>query len=90
MEALYERLAEAASGLSADGAIRIVARYEPVAGAEAPVAPPTVKLKESDGPGQLFEDRWVGGHRTRVVLLDQRQSQANRCETALLDGHRSG
>ncbi|MCX4759005.1 hypothetical protein [Kitasatospora purpeofusca] len=32
MEALYERLAEAASGLSADGAIRIVTQYEPVAG----------------------------------------------------------
>ncbi|MFJ6382651.1 type I-U CRISPR-associated RAMP protein Csb1/Cas7u [Kitasatospora sp. NPDC092039] len=85
MEALYERLAEAASGLSADGAIRIVAQYEPVAGVGAPVAPPTVKLKETDGPGQLFEDRWVGGQRTKVVLLDQRQSQANRCETALLE-----
>ncbi|MGX4733244.1 type I-G CRISPR-associated RAMP protein Csb1/Cas7g [Kitasatospora griseola] len=85
MEALYERLAEAASGLSADGAIRVVAQYEPVAGVGAPVAPPTVKVKEGDGPGQLFEDRWVGGNRTRVVLLDQRQSQANRCETALLE-----
>ncbi|MFB7474216.1 type I-U CRISPR-associated RAMP protein Csb1/Cas7u [Kitasatospora sp. NPDC056184] len=85
MEALYERLAGAASGLSADGAIRIVAQYEPVAGVGAPVAPPTVKLKETDGPGQLVEDRWVGGQRTRVVLLDQRQSQANRCETALLE-----
>ncbi|WP_049648999.1 type I-U CRISPR-associated RAMP protein Csb1/Cas7u [Kitasatospora sp. MY 5-36] len=97
MEALYERLAGAASGLSADGAIRIAAQYEPVAGVGAPVAPPTVKVKqmikdpatgkekEGDGPGQLFEDRWVGGKEVQVVLLDQRQSQANRCETALLE-----
>ncbi|MGW3228752.1 type I-G CRISPR-associated RAMP protein Csb1/Cas7g [Kitasatospora sp. NPDC001095] len=87
MKALYERLAEAASGLSADGAIRVVAQYEPVAGVGAPVAPPTVKVKqkEGDGPGQLFEDRWVGGEAVKVVLLDQRQSQANRCETALLE-----
>ncbi|GJF33649.1 hypothetical protein KNE206_63490 [Kitasatospora sp. NE20-6] len=95
MEALYERLAEAASGLSTDGGIRITARYEPVAGVGAPVAPPTVKVKQkdpatgrekdTDGPGHLFEDRWIGGESARVVLLDQRQSQANRCETALLE-----
>ncbi|MFE6055654.1 type I-U CRISPR-associated RAMP protein Csb1/Cas7u [Kitasatospora sp. NPDC056446] len=97
MEALYERLAEAAGGLAVDGAIRVTARYEPVAGAGAPVSPPTVKVtrtvrdlatgkeKEVDGPGQLFEDRWVGQESAGVVLLDQRQSQANRCETALLE-----
>ncbi|MDH6145895.1 CRISPR-associated protein Csb1 [Kitasatospora sp. GP30] len=97
MEALYERLLQVASGLSRDGAVRVVGHYEPVAGAGTPVAPPTVKVKrtvkdlatgkdkEVDEPGQLFEDRWVDEKRTEVVLLDQRQSQANRCETALLE-----
>ncbi|MFE0464457.1 type I-U CRISPR-associated RAMP protein Csb1/Cas7u [Kitasatospora sp. NPDC058965] len=97
MEALYERLAEAAGGLAVDGAIRVTARYEPVAGVGTPVSPPTVKVtrtvrdlatgkeREVDGPGLLFEDRWVGQESAGVVLLDQRQSQANRCETALLE-----
>ncbi len=84
MEALYERLRAAASLQSGDGAVRVVAEYEPVGGPGAPIFPPTVKVKATDAAGYLVEPRWVDGQQTEVVLLDQRQSQANRCETALL------
>jgi CRISPR-associated protein Csb1 len=50
-----------------------------------PLFPPTVKTKETNAAGYLVEPRYVDGDETQVVLLDQPQSQANRCETALLD-----
>ncbi|MDT0446817.1 type I-G CRISPR-associated RAMP protein Csb1/Cas7g [Streptomyces johnsoniae] len=84
MKDVYERLLAAASLRSGDGAVRISAEYEPVAGAGTPVFPPTVKLAATDAAGYLREKRWLEGEPTQVVLLDQRQSQANRCETALL------
>jgi len=84
VETLYERLSAAASLLSMDGAVRIVGRYEPIAGQGAVVAPPTVKSKGTDTAGYLYEPRWVGDEQVQVVYLDQYQSQANRCETALL------
>ncbi|RKN03118.1 type I-U CRISPR-associated RAMP protein Csb1/Cas7u [Streptomyces radicis] len=84
MKHIYERLLAAASLRSADGAVRVSAEYEPTAGVGTPVFPPTVKIAATDGAGYLREERWVGGERTQVVLLDQRQSQANRCELGLL------
>ncbi|MFD8676543.1 type I-U CRISPR-associated RAMP protein Csb1/Cas7u [Streptomyces seoulensis] len=84
MEGLYERLRSAASLQSGDGAVRVVAEYEPVGGPGSPIFPPTVKVKATDAAGYLVEPRWVDRQQTDVVLLDQRQSQANRCETALL------
>ncbi|WP_265737832.1 type I-G CRISPR-associated RAMP protein Csb1/Cas7g [Actinacidiphila oryziradicis] len=84
MEALYERLRAAAGLQSGDGAVRVVAEYEPVGGPGSPIFPPTVKVKATDAAGYLVEPRWVDGQQVDVVLLDQRQSQANRCETALL------
>ncbi|MFJ4517496.1 type I-U CRISPR-associated RAMP protein Csb1/Cas7u [Streptomyces sp. NPDC088816] len=90
MEELYERLRSAAGLQSGDGAVRVVAEYEPVGGPGAPVFPPTVKVKATDAAGYLVEPRWVDGQQTDVVLLDQRQSQANRCETALLAAIESG
>jgi len=81
---LYERLLAAASLRSADGAVRVVAEYEPVGGGGTPVFPPTVKLAAANTAGYLTEPRYVDGEQVEVVLLDQRQSQANRCETALL------
>jgi CRISPR-associated protein Csb1 len=82
---IYERLLAAANLRSADGAIRIVSEYEPAAGAGTPLFPPSVKAKETNSAGYLVEPRYVDGDETQVVLLDQPQSQANRCETALLD-----
>ncbi|KUN00046.1 type I-U CRISPR-associated protein Cas7 [Streptomyces yokosukanensis] len=82
---MYERLLAAASLRSTDGAIRVVSEYEPVAGVGTPLFPPTVKAKETNSAGYLVEPRYVDGNETQVVLLDQPQSQANRCETALLD-----
>ncbi|MFC4507400.1 type I-U CRISPR-associated RAMP protein Csb1/Cas7u [Streptomyces vulcanius] len=61
-----------------------MAEYEPLGGSGSPIFPPTVKVKATDAAGYLVEPRWVDGQQTDVVLLDQRQSQANRCETALL------
>ncbi|QDQ14175.1 type I-U CRISPR-associated RAMP protein Csb1/Cas7u [Streptomyces spectabilis] len=88
MKDIYERLLAAASLRSTDGAVRIVSEYEPLAGVGTPLFPPTVKAKETNSAGYLVEPRYVHGDETRVVLLDQPQSQANRCETALLDAVR--
>ncbi|MDH6544124.1 type I-U CRISPR-associated RAMP protein Csb1/Cas7u [Streptomyces sp. SPB4] len=85
---LYERLLAAVKGQSDDGAIRIRAEYEPTGGAGSRVFPPTVKTKETNAAGYLTEPRYVDGQAVEVVLLDQRQSQANRCEQALLDAIR--
>lgn len=56
----------------------------------APVFPPTVKVSGSDAAGYLRESRYVDGDQVEVVYLDQPQSQANRCEVALLDAVRRG
>ncbi|MBC9715705.1 type I-U CRISPR-associated protein Cas7 [Streptomyces sp. TRM66268-LWL] len=90
MKDVYERLLAAASLRSADGAIRVVSDYEPLGGIGTPLFPPTVKVKATDAAGYLVEPRYVDGEETKVVLLDQRQSQANRCEAALLDAVRGG
>ncbi len=92
---LYDRLATAASLESDDGAIRILARYEPGAGPGAKVSPPTYarprdqrdasKQRDvSKEPLYLLEERLgPDGKPESVVLLDSRQSQANRCEEEL-------
>lgn len=93
MKDLYERLVAAASLRSADGAVRVVAEYEPAGGVGTSVFPPTVKTstdKNDKETGYLIEPRWLDGERVDVVLLDQRQSQANRCEAALLEAVRRG
>lgn len=84
MQTLYDRLAAAASLESEDGAIRIRATYEPGAGAGAKVSPPTYPRPprdQRDEPPYLVEERLgPDGQPEKVVLLDSRQSQANRCE----------
>ncbi|MFJ4880410.1 type I-U CRISPR-associated RAMP protein Csb1/Cas7u [Streptomyces sp. NPDC088745] len=90
MHEAYERLLAAANLRSSDGAVRITAEYEPLGGAGSAVFPPTVKITAMDAAGYLIEPRYVGGAREDVVLLDQRQSQANRCEAALLDAVQRG
>lgn len=87
MQTLYDRLAAAASLESDDGAIRIRATYEPGAGAGAKVSPPTYPRPQRDSrdePPYLVEERLgPDGEPEKVVLLDSRQSQANRCEEEL-------
>lgn len=87
---VYERLLAAASLRSTDGAIRISAEYEPIGGPGDTLFPPTVKIKETDGAGYLVEPRYMSGEKVEVVWLDQPQSQANRCEKALMDAIRGG
>uniref|UniRef100_UPI0035716755 type I-G CRISPR-associated protein Cas7 n=1 Tax=Streptomyces atratus TaxID=1893 RepID=UPI0035716755 len=85
---LYDTLLAAVSGQSNDGAIRIRAVYEPTGGPGARVFPPTAKTKATDTAGYLTEPCYVGGEPVTVVLIDQCQSQANRCEQALVDAVR--
>lgn len=87
MSALYERLATAASLEGEDAAIRVLATYEPVGGAQDKVSPPTYLLGDEEHLPYLFETRWNDqGEEERTVLLDSRQAQANHCEEALLVG----
>jgi CRISPR-associated protein Csb1 len=87
---MYDRLAAAASLETDDGALRIRAAYEPGAGAGAKVSPPTYPQDNRDTP-YIIEDRLgPDGNPEKVVLLDSRQSQANRCEEALDEAIKSG
>lgn len=85
---LYDRIAAAASLEGDDGAIRITAAYEPAAGRGSKVSPPTYPLtspKARDRTSPYVLEHRVGpdGEAVLCVLLDSRQSQANRCEEAL-------
>ncbi|MEV4505482.1 type I-G CRISPR-associated RAMP protein Csb1/Cas7g [Streptomyces klenkii] len=90
MKDVYERLLAATSLRSSDAAVRIVAEYEPLGGQGDPLFPPTVTSQGSRTAGYLIEPRYVDGEQAEAVVLDQRQSQANRCETALLNAIRRG
>lgn len=85
----YDRLLRGASLESEDAGLRITARYAPAGGTGTKVFPPTYP-RPGGGRGEsiyLFEERYLDGHDGPVetVLLDATQSQANRCEEALLD-----
>ncbi|WP_367435022.1 type I-G CRISPR-associated RAMP protein Csb1/Cas7g [Streptomyces celluloflavus] len=84
MKDVYERLLAAASMQSGDGAIRIASHYEPLGGPGEKVFPPAVTEKGGKEPRYLVEPRYVDDEPVDVVCLDQVQSQANRCEVALL------
>lgn len=84
-EELYERLARAASLEGPDAAVRVAATYQPAGGPEEKISPPTYPVGDRDNPPYLFEDRWEAGEKVKVVLVDSRQAQANRCEEALQD-----
>ncbi|MGH9101715.1 MAG: type I-G CRISPR-associated RAMP protein Csb1/Cas7g, partial [Acidimicrobiales bacterium] len=93
IEEVYDRLAAAASLEGNDGAIRIAASFEPSAGPGTKVSPPTYPGYEKEriprNPWDKYEPYAIevratpDGGRLRCVLLDSRQSQANRCEEAL-------
>jgi CRISPR-associated protein Csb1 len=87
---LYERLAGASSLETEFAAIRFRARYEPAAGPGSKLSPPTYPVEGDRQTPYLFEDRRVGEHDRRAVLLDSRQAQANRCEEALAEAVRDG
>ncbi|MCL6537926.1 MAG: type I-U CRISPR-associated protein Cas7 [Acidothermus sp.] len=78
----YERLAAAVSLEGEDAAIRFQESYESAAGAGSKVSPPTYPVEERGTP-YLFEERRLPDGTRQAVLLDSRQSQANRCEEAL-------
>lgn len=76
---IIERLEAAVQLVGDDAAIRIWAEYEPLAGRDAKVFPPSYL-----GPRYHFEERWdEEGERVPVCVLDSYQSQANRVEAAL-------
>jgi CRISPR-associated protein Csb1 len=83
LEQVLDRLAAATSLESEDVAIRIDASYQPQAGPQAKVFPPT--YLETGGSRYHTEQRWTSdGEAADVVVLDSIQSQANRAEQALL------
>ena len=81
-EEIINRLETALALEGEDAAIRIRAEYEPLAGPDAKIFPPTYV-----GPSYAFEERWdENGERVCVCVIDSYQSQANRVEEAL-KGH---
>jgi len=88
VENLYERLLSGTSPGAADVGIRIRARYVPAAGEGAKISPPTYPIEDrrSDSyldPYLVEQRRLPDGTLRSTVLIDSRQSQANRCEEAL-------
>ena len=70
---------------SVDAAIRVAAEYEPVGGWGDKLSPPTYPADSNpDKIPYLVETRFHQGEPEQTVMLDSRQSQANRCEEALL------
>lgn len=81
---LLDRLEQAVTLRGDDAAIRIHTTYEPQAGPQAKVFPPT--YLPDNGSRYHFEKRWdPDGEPVNVVVLDSIQSQANRAEAALRD-----
>ena len=81
-DALLDRLEQAVTLTGDDAAIRMHTGYEPQAGPQAKVFPPTY-LPDGDTKYHI-EQRWgTDGEPVDVVILDSIQSQANRAEEAL-------
>ena len=83
---IWERLVAAVNldDGSVDAAIRITAEYEPVGGWGDKLSPPTYPVDSNpEKLPYLIETRFHDGEPEQVVMLDSRQSQANRCEEAL-------
>jgi CRISPR-associated protein Csb1 len=84
---LLDRITEGVGGRSDDAGIRIVATYEPVAGADSLVFPPTypAPANEPDAGKYAISLRHIDGEVHKVVLLDSFASQANRVEETFQD-----
>ena len=86
MSEIWERLVAGVNldDNSLDAAVRITAEYEPVGGWGEKLSPPTYPVDSNpDKIPYLVETRFHDGEPERTVMLDSRQSQANRCEEAL-------
>ncbi len=83
VEQVIERLARGVTLAGEDAGIRIQAILEPAAGPGVKVFPPTYPFG-TESP-YVIEERYEAGESRSTVLLDSYQSQANRCEQALLD-----
>ncbi|WP_017559576.1 type I-G CRISPR-associated RAMP protein Csb1/Cas7g [Nocardiopsis baichengensis] len=88
MEQLSERLLQAVGSDRPFAGIEATTEYIP-AGADK-VFPPTFPTTSEEEPVYLFEERRIDGEDTRVVVLDQVPSQANRVEAALLRARDEG
>ena len=88
----YDLLAQACVSGGAS-CLTSVTELEPAAGPHASVAPAKFASPDSrDKKGTYaYEHRYLGGEARTAVLIDSKQSQLNRCETALAqavtDGH---
>jgi CRISPR-associated protein Csb1 len=84
---LLDRITSAAAGASDDAGIRITASYEPAAGRDSIVFPPTYPDIDRTLPNLKYalSERHIDGDVHQVVLLDSFQSQANRVEAELQD-----
>lgn len=84
--ALYDRLAAGVNldDASPDAGIRCVAQYAPLGGWDSKIYPAIYPGAGRDDPSRyLGEQRYVDGVERSAVVVDARQSQANRCEDAL-------
>lgn len=82
---LYDRLTAGVNldDDSMDAGIRVVAQYEPLGGWDSKIYPAIYPGQGRDEPRYLTETRYVGGIEQSAVVVDARQSQANRCEEGL-------
>jgi CRISPR-associated protein Csb1 len=79
-----ELLSVLSTAVQSKSILRIVVNLKP-ANADGLVHPPTY-----DQGQHIFRPAWVEGVARDAVLLDSKQSQANRIEMALLDAYRNG
>lgn len=84
-DTLYARLAAGVNldDDSPDAGIRVVAQYAPLGGWDSKIYPAIYPGEGREGPQYLTETRYVDGVEQSAVVVDSRQSQANRCEEAL-------
>ncbi len=82
---LYDRLAAGVNldDDSLDAGIRVGAQYEPLGGFDSKIYPAIYPGQGRDEPQYLTEKRYVDGVERSAVVVDARQSQANRCEEGL-------
>lgn len=82
---LYDRLAAGVNldDDSLDAGIRVGAQYEPLGGFDSKIYPAIYPGQGRDEPQYLTEKRYVDGVERAAVVVDARQSQANRCEEGL-------
>lgn len=81
-----DKLVQACRDEAADAGITVTATLQPLAGPFAPVKPPIYPGTPRDNAPRFQEDRrWWGDppRETRMVVLDNTPSQANRLEAAL-------